>query len=64
MKTGIWTRIGRQPPSGLIFSVLYISIIFICSCCLSFAYCSCSAFSLGPITFIFAIERALAWLSG
>jgi hypothetical protein len=31
---------------------------------LSFAYCSCSAFIFGAITFIFAIERALAWLSG
>jgi hypothetical protein len=27
MKTGICTTIGRQPPSGLIFSVLYSSII-------------------------------------
>ncbi|MNT40455.1 hypothetical protein D3C72_1767710 [compost metagenome] len=27
MKTGIWIRIGRQPPSGLIFSVLYSSIV-------------------------------------
>src|SRR4030095_10250688 len=27
MNTGICTRIGRQPPSGLIFSVLYSSII-------------------------------------
>ena len=27
MNTGICTRIGKQPPSGLIFSVLYSSII-------------------------------------
>src|SRR3569832_1935082 len=27
MNTGIWIRIGKQPPSGLIFSVLYISAI-------------------------------------
>src|SRR5690606_9537424 len=27
MNTGICTTIGRQPPSGLIFSVLYSSII-------------------------------------
>jgi hypothetical protein len=60
MNTGIWTRIGRQPPSGLIFSCRYISIIFTWSCCLSFAYCSCSAFIFGAMTFIFAIERALA----
>ena len=64
MNTGIWTRIGRHPPSGLIFSCLYISIILTCSCCLSFAYCSCSALSFGPITFILAIDRALAWFSG
>ena len=31
MKTGIWITIGRQPPSGLIFSVLYNSIMAWCS---------------------------------
>ena len=64
MNTGICTRIGRHPPSGVIFSVLYISIILICSCCLSLAYCSCSAFILGAMIFILAIERAAAALSG
>ncbi|MNR09022.1 hypothetical protein D3C85_1252060 [compost metagenome] len=27
MNTGIWITMGRQPPSGLTFSVLYSAII-------------------------------------
>ena len=34
-KIGICTRIGRQPPIGLIFSFLYSSIIAMLSFCLS-----------------------------
>src|SRR6266436_746970 len=40
INTGICTTIGKQPPSGLIFSVLYISIIACCMRCRSSPYCS------------------------
>ncbi|MCY1545550.1 hypothetical protein D9M68_814970 [compost metagenome] len=33
MNTGIWIRIGKQPPSGLTFSSRYIFIISCCICC-------------------------------
>src|SRR5258705_6574610 len=58
MKTGICTRIGRQPPSGLIFSVLYSSIIAWFIFVLSSPYCSRSFIRRGVTSFIFAIERS------
>ncbi|MNE12475.1 hypothetical protein D3C80_1052740 [compost metagenome] len=45
--TGICTRIGRQPPSGLIFSFLYSSIMPWDIFWRSSPYCSLRACSLG-----------------
>ncbi|MNY36984.1 hypothetical protein D3C86_1715120 [compost metagenome] len=46
-KTGICTRIGKQPPSGLIFSFLYSSIMACDIFCRSSPCCSFSAASFG-----------------
>src|SRR5690606_8060405 len=56
-KTGICTKIGKQPPSGLIFSFLYSSIMPCDSFCRSSPYFSLSACSLGATARIRAIER-------
>ena len=56
MNTGICTRIGKQPPSGLIFSVLYSSIIAWFIFCRSLPYISRILVSRGVTSFIFAID--------
>jgi len=56
MNTGICTRIGRQPPSGLIFSVLYSSIIARFIFCLSLPYCSRIFIRRGVTSFMRAID--------
>ena len=57
MNTGICTTIGKQPPSGLIFSVLYSSIIawfmLLRGRCRTSRGSSCIR---GVISFIFAID--------
>src|SRR5690606_15940115 len=57
MNTGICTTIGRQPPSGLIFSVRYISIMAAFSLALSSPNFSFRCCMRGATSFIFAIER-------
>ncbi|MDT4826724.1 hypothetical protein FQZ97_600420 [compost metagenome] len=57
MNTGICTTIGRQPPSGLIFSVRYISIMAALSFCLSSPYFSFRACNRGATCFMRAMER-------
>ncbi|MNY80287.1 hypothetical protein D3C86_2212600 [compost metagenome] len=57
MKTGICTRIGRQPPSGLIFSVLYSSIMAWFIFCGSPLWRSRMAVIFGVTTFMRAMLR-------
>ena len=57
MNTGICTRIGKQPPSGLIFSVLYSSIIAWFIFWRSCSYISRILVMRGVTSFIFAIDR-------
>ena len=57
IKIGICTSIGRQPPSGLIFSSLYSCIIACCIASLSSPYFFFSASIFGASTRILAVER-------
>src|SRR5690554_8188245 len=55
--TGICTKIGKQPPSGLIFSFLYSSIMPWDSFWRSSPYCSRSACILGATRRMLAMDR-------
>ena len=56
MKTGIWIRMGRQPPSGLTFSVWYSFIISWFRRCLSSPKRSFNCIRRGVSSFILAID--------